>query len=84
VGRDLAALHRAQADVAVDPSGEQARCGGWELRRSADGVVVETRPESDDGSDGLDGLRALCGLAWSSHPPSAAALDEVLETLNLN
>jgi glycerol 3-phosphatase-2 len=84
VGRDLAALHLAQAAVAVDASGEDARCGGWILRRSADGVRVEAQPESDDGSDGLDGLRALCGLAWSSRPPSLAALDQTLEILDLN
>jgi glycerol-1-phosphatase len=84
VGRDLAALHQIHATVAVDPNGDEARCGGWVLRRSGEGVGLEARPEPDDGSDGLDGLRALCGLAWSSHPPDAAALDHTLETLDLN
>jgi hypothetical protein len=84
VGRDLAVLQRAQPAVAVEATGERARCGGWVLRHAEDAVRIEARPEQDDGSDGLDGLRALCGLAWSSHPPSATALVQVLETLDLN
>jgi HAD superfamily hydrolase (TIGR01450 family) len=84
VGRDLAALQLTQPALTVDLSGDQARCGGWALRRTGDGVSVDARPERDDGSDGLDGLRALCGLAWSSRPLSAASLDQALQTLDLN
>jgi glycerol 3-phosphatase-2 len=84
VGRDLAALHLTQAAVAVGARGDEARCGGWALRHSGDHVQVEARPEPDDGSDGLDGLRALCGLAWASQPPSVYALDQALHTLDLN
>jgi HAD superfamily hydrolase (TIGR01450 family) len=84
IGRDLGALELPQAAVDVDPSGDRASCGDWTLRRSAEGVTVEAQPDQVDHGDGLDGLRALCGLAWSAHPLDEAALDQTLQTLDLS
>jgi HAD superfamily hydrolase (TIGR01450 family) len=89
VGRDLGALDRTQTAVDVDEPGNRATCGGWVLRRVGDGVEIETRAGSAGDSDGLDGLRSLCGLAWAADtsttgPLRQESLERTLDTLDLD
>jgi HAD superfamily hydrolase (TIGR01450 family) len=67
VGRDLRDLLTAQPVVRV--SGGSASCGGWTASVSGDALVV------DGDGDGLDGLRALCGAAWSQAGADGCGLD---------
>jgi len=54
VDEDLRGLLSAQ------PEAESSRCGGWVASAEEDGLVLE-----GEGSP-LDGLRALCGAAWTA------------------
>lgn len=71
---DLAGVFAPHPPVAVD--GDVSRCGATELRW--DGARLEVGPVPGPAStDGLDPLRALCGLTWQQRiPPDhyAAAL----------
>jgi glycerol 3-phosphatase-2 len=84
VGADLSALLSRHLAVEVEGEGTRASCGGWVLRRSGDQVDIEGRAEPADGSDGLNGLRALCGLAWSGTAVSEEALVAILKDLDLD
>jgi glycerol 3-phosphatase-2 len=89
VGRDLGALARTQTAVDVDVGGSRATCGGWALRRVGDGIEIETRAGSGADPDGLDGLRALCGLAWVAGPSTIGplgrkSLERAFDTLDLD
>ncbi|MEV4613449.1 HAD-IIA family hydrolase [Kitasatospora sp. NPDC049258] len=57
---DLRGLLTAQPAVAAGADGEH-RCGGWSAR-----VLDGTLLISGDGGDRYDGLRALCGAAWTA------------------
>ncbi|MGH4030930.1 HAD hydrolase-like protein [Actinomycetota bacterium Odt1-20B] len=67
VDADLRGLLTGQPEVVADGSG--FRCGGWTAR--AEDVSLEL---SGDG-DALDGLRALCAVAWTDAGDGACALD---------
>jgi glycerol 3-phosphatase-2 len=68
----------------VHAEGGGARCGSWTVRERSGGQVLVLRTEkaadgdSDPdgqgtpGSDGLDGLRALCVAHWARHPDQAS------------
>jgi hypothetical protein len=68
VGRDLRELLVAQPPVEVGAAGA-AVCGGWSA--SAGGGVLAVEGDGDP----LDGLRALCGAAWSSAGEGSCGLD---------
>jgi ribonucleotide monophosphatase NagD (HAD superfamily) len=87
VGRDLGALRLVHPVTQVEAGA--ASCGGSRAsRRDATVTVENTGTEATP--DGLDGLRALCALAWSASPPLTApggdrsAYEKALETLNLD
>lgn len=88
IGRDLGVLAAAYPDVELAANGEAARCGGWTLRRSAAGIAIDDPADISDAADdegaGLNGLRALCALAWSGNAPSRAALEAALNELGLD
>ncbi|RBY87566.1 HAD-IIA family hydrolase [Blastococcus sp. TF02A-30] len=45
------------------------RCGRWEARTTeGGGLLLDATGGADEGSDGLDGLRALCVAHWAAHP----------------
>jgi HAD superfamily hydrolase (TIGR01450 family) len=62
IGRDMRALHAVHS-AAVAGSGE-ARCGS--VRAVIVGAEVRLDGLNSAGADGLDGLRAVCALAWSN------------------
>ena len=65
LGRDAGALLHAHPEPAVD--GEGARCGGWQVARTGDALVLSGQPDPGaDTPDGLDSLRALCAASWSA------------------
>jgi glycerol 3-phosphatase-2 len=84
VGRDLGALSLAQAGVSVDDGADQATCGGWALGWQGDHIEVQAREEPNAGADGLDGLRALCALAWARPSINLDTLDRAVKELNLD
>jgi glycerol 3-phosphatase-2 len=63
---------------AVTATGSAWHCGPWAVRPTEGGDALELTtagapgagraPGTDDGSDGLDGLRALCVAHWAEHP----------------
>jgi len=77
VGPDASALLAVHPRVVRTASGW--RCGDWEARPGEAGALLlaqvteaETSAPGGAGSDGLDGLRALCVAHWSDHPDEAA------------
>ncbi|WNI25568.1 HAD-IIA family hydrolase [Streptomyces sp. ITFR-16] len=67
VDADLRGLLTGQPEVTRD--GETFGCGGWTAFARGGDLVLE-----GDG-DALDGLRALCGAAWSHAGDGACGLD---------
>ncbi|MFE6041885.1 HAD hydrolase-like protein [Streptomyces sp. NPDC056452] len=67
VDRDLRGLLTGQPEVAEE--GGRIRCGGWTADAQGDALVLE-----GDG-DPLDGLRALCGAAWTHAGEGSCGLD---------
>ncbi|MCX4397528.1 HAD hydrolase-like protein [Streptomyces sp. NBC_00264] len=67
VDADLRGLLTGQPEVAE--SGEGFRCGGWTASVRGDELVL-----AGDG-DVLDGLRALCGAAWTYTGDGSCGLD---------
>ncbi|MGQ7748592.1 HAD hydrolase-like protein [Streptomyces sp. WC2508] len=67
VDADLRGLLTGQPEVAE--SGEGFRCGGWTASVRGDELVL-----AGDG-DVLDGLRALCGAAWTYAGDGSCGLD---------
>jgi ribonucleotide monophosphatase NagD (HAD superfamily) len=74
VGRDLQSLFTSHPSVRV--SAAVATCGS--ALASWSGSVVELI-EPRSGADGLDGLRALCGLAWAADSPDPTASPQTYE-----
>jgi ribonucleotide monophosphatase NagD (HAD superfamily) len=77
VGRDLRDLLAPQPEVASVDGG--FRCGGWTARAAGGALTAE-----GDG-DALDGLRALCGAAWTHAGGGSCDLgaEEALRTVGL-
>ncbi|MFI8854878.1 HAD hydrolase-like protein [Streptomyces sp. 891-h] len=78
VARDLRGLLRAQPEVTGD-AGSGFGCGGWTAHAGAEQLELV-----GDG-DPVDGLRALCGAAWSAAGEGECRLDagEALTRLGL-
>ncbi|MFD7326672.1 HAD hydrolase-like protein [Streptomyces sp. NPDC059875] len=72
VDADLRGLLVGQPDV-VETGGGFV-CGGWTASVSGGALVLEGEGEGD-GLDALDGVRALCGAAWSEAGAGACGLD---------
>ncbi|MEU0476460.1 HAD-IIA family hydrolase [Streptomyces olivaceus] len=68
VDADLRGLLTGQPEVTGD-AGEGFRCGGWTATAGAERLELE-----GDGA-ALDGLRALCGAAWTAGGEEACRLD---------
>ncbi|MFC9247927.1 HAD hydrolase-like protein [Streptomyces sp. NPDC057136] len=77
VDRDLRGLLTGQPEVAAE--GDAVRCGGWSASVRGDELVLEGE------GDELDGLRALCGAAWTYAGEGSCGLDagKVLARLGL-
>ncbi|MEU0354005.1 HAD-IIA family hydrolase [Streptomyces cyaneofuscatus] len=71
VDRDLRGLLTGQPEVTVEGGSDEVfRCGGWTAAvRDGEELVLEGE------GDPLDGLRALCGAAWTFAGDGALALD---------
>ncbi|MEV6077225.1 HAD hydrolase-like protein [Streptomyces sp. NPDC052069] len=67
VDRDLRGLLTGQPEVTA--AGDAFRCGGWTALVRGEALVLE-----GDG-DALDGLRALCGAAWTQAGEGSCGLD---------
>jgi glycerol-1-phosphatase len=72
LAHDLSGLLEPHPPVTV--AGDEFRCGGWTARRQPvmagqDGQTA--RLELDGDGTAIDGLRALCGAAWSAGPVTA-------------
>lgn len=68
VDRDLRGLLTGQPEVTAD--GDRVSCGGWAAVVRGDALVLE-----GEGDDVLDGLRALCGAAWTYAAEGPCGLD---------
>ncbi|HEY9441528.1 MAG TPA: HAD hydrolase-like protein, partial [Streptomyces sp.] len=68
VDRDLRGLLTGHPDVTAD--GGRVRCGGWTAAVRGEALVLES-----EGEDVLDGLRALCGAAWTHAAEGSCGLD---------
>ena len=77
LARDLGGLLAAQP--AVTPSEGGFECGGWAARLTADGGKLELSGSGDP----ADGLRALCGAAWSGGKVSSEAAASAVRELDL-
>ncbi|MGW8885469.1 HAD hydrolase-like protein [Streptomyces sp. NPDC055749] len=77
VDRDLRGLLTGQPEVTVVD--DAWRCGGWSAAVRGDELVLEGQ------GDELDGLRALCGAAWTYAGEGSCGLDagKVLARLGL-
>ncbi|WP_328909374.1 HAD-IIA family hydrolase [Streptomyces sp. NBC_00234] len=77
VDRDLRGLLTGQPEVTVEDGA--VRCGGWSAAVREDELVLEGE------GDELDGLRALCGAAWTYAGEGSCGLDagKVLARLGL-
>ncbi|MFF2851889.1 HAD hydrolase-like protein [Streptomyces sp. NPDC058001] len=67
VDADLRGLLTGQPDVV--PEGDAFRCGGWTA------TAGDERLELDGDGETLDGLRALCGAAWTAGGDGGCRLD---------
>ncbi|MGY3683631.1 HAD hydrolase-like protein [Streptomyces sp. TE33382] len=72
VDRDLRGLLTGQPEVTV--AGEVFRCGDWTAFVREEALVLEGGDGNGDG-DVLDGLRALCGAAWTFAGEGSCGLD---------
>ena len=79
LGWDLSALHAGHPAPRLGAGG--ARCGGVTVTGS--GAVERLASEDDPDSDGLDGLRAACALAWAGRL-DPDQYDAVLTKLDLD
>ncbi|WP_335937242.1 HAD hydrolase-like protein [Streptomyces sp. PTD5-9] len=68
VDADLRGLLAGQPEVTR--AGGRFGCGGWSASARGDELVLE-----GDGGEALDGLRALCGAAWSHAGDGPCGLD---------
>ncbi|HBF83874.1 MAG TPA: HAD family hydrolase [Streptomyces sp.] len=67
VDRDLRGLLTGQPEVTAED--ETFRCGGWTATVRGDALAL------DGDGDPVDGLRALCGAAWTQAGDAACELD---------
>ncbi|MFC5724966.1 HAD hydrolase-like protein [Streptomyces gamaensis] len=67
VGRDLRTLLESQPEVEAVAGG--FRCGGWTAGAGTEELTLE------GAGDPVDGLRALCGAAWTRADEGECALD---------
>ncbi|MGW0122590.1 HAD hydrolase-like protein [Streptomyces sp. NPDC003327] len=78
VAADLRGLLVGQPEV-VDAGGGAFVCGGWRASVRGDELVLEsgegTETEGAGGADVMDGVRALCGAAWTAGGSGACGLD---------
>ncbi|GGR59681.1 HAD hydrolase-like protein [Streptomyces roseolus] len=75
VAADLRGLLGGQPEVVAEADGG-FRCGGWRASAGGGALVLEgAEGEGGEDSDVLDGLRALCGAAWTSAGSGACGLD---------
>ena len=80
IGRDLSALRHRHHPADTDADGT-ARCNEAHASIRSGAATVS----GDGGPDGLDQLRALCALAWSSdNGQTALSYQEALESLDLD
>ncbi|MFD6533643.1 HAD-IIA family hydrolase [Streptomyces sp. NPDC060184] len=70
VDRDLRGLLTGQPEVTVEDG--TARCGGWTASPRGQELVLDGE---GDALDPIDGLRALCGAAWTAGGSVACSLD---------
>ncbi|MEU3608213.1 HAD hydrolase-like protein [Streptomyces sp. NPDC035033] len=70
VAADLRGLLTGQPEVVADGDGA-FRCGRWRASVSGERLVLE----DSGGTDVLDGVRALCGAAWTRAGAGACGLD---------
>jgi glycerol-1-phosphatase len=83
VGRDLRELAQPQPELTVKGASSKGAsgfgCGGWSARAGAGELVLEGEGEA------LDGLRALCGAAWTAAGEGSCGLaaDKALARLGL-
>jgi HAD superfamily hydrolase (TIGR01450 family) len=93
VAADLSGLLHTHPETVRD--GDVARCGSWQARVEGDVLELEPAPSGDAGADdGLDPLRALCGVAWPEldqgpvrrwhHRGHGADAEKVLDRLGLS
>ncbi|MEU8764050.1 HAD-IIA family hydrolase [Streptomyces sp. NPDC048659] len=83
VSADLRGLLVAQPEVVATAGAEGAfRCGGWTASVSGGALVVEAVGEAGEigeaaggALDPLDGVRALCAVAWTAAGAGACGLD---------
>ena len=75
---DLAGLLEPHPEVTVADGA--AQCGGWTARLAGRGQPVEL---TGSGA-ALDGLRALCGAAWSAEPVTAEMVQPALAKLGFD
>jgi glycerol 3-phosphatase-2 len=86
LGRDLRALQLSHPATQIG-TGESS-CGAARARL-VDGIATVELATEGATSDGLDGLRALCGLAWSTasdsdNPPVTDMYQSALRILDLD
>jgi glycerol-1-phosphatase len=77
LARDLHGLLAAQPEVS--PGDDGVRCGGWTARLDRDADKLEL----SGSGDALDGLRALCGAAWSGGGVSPDQVASAVQGLDL-
>ncbi len=70
VAADLRGLLTGQPEVEADGDGG-FRCGGWRASAAGGALVLD----GTEGADVVDGLRALCGAAWTWAGAGACTLD---------
>ncbi|MGW6569484.1 HAD hydrolase-like protein [Streptomyces sp. NPDC054975] len=73
VSADLRGLLVGQPDVVA--TGGEFVCGGWRARVSGGALVLEGGDADGGAVDVMDGVRALCGAAWSEAGAGACGLD---------
>jgi glycerol-1-phosphatase len=84
VGRDLGALTVTHPAVDVDPDGKSAQCNGWAAQHTGGDKIDISAPTGNSKGDGLDGLRALTALAWTSEPSDLDSFKTALHDLDLD
>lgn len=82
IGRDLDSLRQRHAEASF--GGDRARCGA--VTAEVDAGEARLVGDVESGPDGLDGLRALCALAWSipRGQLTGESYDRALQSLDLN
>jgi glycerol-1-phosphatase len=78
LARDLGGLLTGQPEVSPASDGGFA-CGGWTARLVSDGDKLELSGSGDS----VDGLRALCGAAWSGGEVTPEAAASAVQGLGL-